>query len=419
MPDGSDDGEKLPLFRKIVVEKQSSKSEGAIVLARPILMRTVGWFGVLFLALSVVFIFTFDYSKNSIIQGELMPEGGNATVIASQSGYLSKINIDEGAEVKIGDTLFEINSARTAGFEFSEIRLTALLESKRNMLFSQMEIQNSLWKQQKENVCRKKMALKEDIASTSILKKMQEDRLMNSKVSNEKIVALRAKGFISEAQWLQHENELSGERSKLVEASRAEKLAIRDYEQASVECERQQKDAALMKSNSDLALNGVAQEIVEQQLRNHFLVTSPVSGTIASVTLSSEGSIQAGETLATIIPKGRSLEAVLLAPSSAVATISPNQKVNLKFDAFPYQRYGTVSGVVRAIDRSPTKDSAMKSTQTNVAFYKVFVKLYPDSNLMKEKGAAFKTGMRVEAVVETDRRKLLSWMLDPLSNLNK
>ena len=59
--------------------------------------------------------------------------------------------------------------------------------------------------------------------------------------------------------------------------------------------------------------------------------------------------IAAGSTIAVIVPEGGRLEAELLAPSRADRLHQPGQEVQLILQAFPYQRFGTVSGTVRTV----------------------------------------------------------------------
>jgi len=53
-----------------------------------------------------------------------------------------------------------------------------------------------------------------------------------------------------------------------------------------------------------------------------------------------------------LLPKGSQLQAQLLAPSRAVGFIEPGDKVLLRYQAFPYQKFGHHAGKVVRVSRS-------------------------------------------------------------------
>jgi membrane fusion protein len=57
--------------------------------------------------------------------------------------------------------------------------------------------------------------------------------------------------------------------------------------------------------------------------------------------------------LASLVPQGAKLQAQLYAPSSAVGFVRPGQPVRLRYEAFPYQKYGQQGGPVLQVSRTP------------------------------------------------------------------
>ena len=56
--------------------------------------------------------------------------------------------------------------------------------------------------------------------------------------------------------------------------------------------------------------------------------------------------------LLSIIPTGSDLEAQLFAPSQAIGFIKAGQLVRMRYNAFPYQKFGHYEGEVANISRS-------------------------------------------------------------------
>ena len=81
------------------------------------------------------------------------------------------------------------------------------------------------------------------------------------------------------------------------------------------------------------------------------VVTAPVAGEVSDLTTEVGQRIVPEKSLATIVPQGSTIETWLYAPSSAIGFVRPGQQVRLRFDAFPYQKYGVGKGTVVAISR--------------------------------------------------------------------
>ena len=54
----------------------------------------------------------------------------------------------------------------------------------------------------------------------------------------------------------------------------------------------------------------------------------------------------------TLVPAGARLEARLYGPSRAIGFVRPGQRVLLRYEAFPHQKFGQYEGVVRSVSRS-------------------------------------------------------------------
>jgi HlyD family type I secretion membrane fusion protein len=83
---------------------------------------------------------------------------------------------------------------------------------------------------------------------------------------------------------------------------------------------------------------------------------SPVNGVVQNLDVASLGAvIQAGQTVATIVPDGAPLIVVADVPTQDAGFIHAGQKVDIKVAAFPFEQYGMIQGLVMSV--SPTADS--------------------------------------------------------------
>jgi multidrug efflux pump subunit AcrA (membrane-fusion protein) len=88
--------------------------------------------------------------------------------------------------------------------------------------------------------------------------------------------------------------------------------------------------------------------------------------------------------------------------------VLPGQKVTVKFDAFPFTRYGTVSGEVIDISRDANKDDKLG------LIYPVLVRLDAAEIHVDGKRMPISPGMAVNAEIITGDRRVIEYVLSPV-----
>ena len=149
--------------------------------------------------------------------------------------------------------------------------------------------------------------------------------------------------------------------------------------------------------------------------RHSIRVAAPLDGTAAAVTAGVGQAVGTGAPLASVIPDGHPLRAELYLGSEAIGLLRTGQRVSLRYDAFPYQRYGLYGGSVVEVGRAPSMGSGAGEGRRGL--YRVVVA--PDRATVRVEGAetVLQAGMDVRADVEVERRTLLRWLLSPLESL--
>ncbi|MBX9689896.1 MAG: HlyD family efflux transporter periplasmic adaptor subunit [Candidatus Obscuribacterales bacterium] len=139
---------------------------------------------------------------------------------------------------------------------------------------------------------------------------------------------------------------------------------------------------------------------------------SPVEGNIALLNLQGRGEVvQHGQDLLTIVPAEEELLACLHVPNEEIAFVHKGELVKMQFPAYPYQQYGTISGVVTLIDEFPTQNKEFATS------YKVFLKPQRDWILCRGRKIALRKGLEVEAQLVLRKKRLLISILAPLLKL--
>ena len=126
----------------------------------------------------------------------------------------------------------------------------------------------------------------------------------------------------------------------------------------------------------------------------------------------------------TLVPAGSRLEARLYGPSRAIGFVRPGQRVLLRYEAFPHQKFGQYEGVVRSVSRStvgPAELSGQGAPLPGLVpgepVYRVTVELAAQTATAYGEAVPLQPGMQLEADVLIETRRLYQWVLDPLHSL--
>ena len=123
------------------------------------------------------------------------------------------------------------------------------------------------------------------------------------------------------------------------------------------------------------------------------------------------------------MPQGASLRADLYAPSRAIGFVKPGDKVLIRYQAYPYQKFGHQEGAVESVAKTalPTQELNGLPTPTgnnsNEPLYRVSVKLAAQTVNAYGKAQPLQAGMLLDADVLQEKRRLYEWVLEPLYSL--
>ncbi|MGD2076738.1 MAG: HlyD family efflux transporter periplasmic adaptor subunit [Gammaproteobacteria bacterium] len=191
-----------------------------------------------------------------------------------------------------------------------------------------------------------------------------------------------------------------------------EQLRI-EYEQALNEIRREEYRVELKYRSARLAAEAATRIKFENIDAENFLrILSPVSGIVTQVSYTQEGDkIQANTPLVSVAPKGaRSVLKIDISERDR-GFLREGQDVKMKFGAFPYQRYGFISGTLEYIAPST------ESSQGQGLVYKGHVSLDKDRYQVDDVDYPLRYGMTATAEIVVRKRRLIDMALDPMRNI--
>ena len=233
--------------------------------------------------------------------------------------------------------------------------------------------------------------------------------------------ALMAQQFGARLHLLEaRERRLSGQReldmavSKEQELKR-EKLALQ-AEKTAFEKSWRQKTMEDLLSNSR-EKDGIQEQLLKADKRKQLVtLVSPVDAVVLDMAKLSQGSvIQAAEQMFTLVPLGAELEAEVKIDAIDVGYIKIDHPVHIKFDAFPFQKHGSMQGKVRTLSEDAFKRESAAMGQGLDAYFLSRISLGQQHlRNMGDKGKLL-PGMTLAAEVVVGKRSVMSYLLWPLT----
>lgn len=147
---------------------------------------------------------------------------------------------------------------------------------------------------------------------------------------------------------------------------------------------------------------------------NFLKIRSPISGVITYVSSTQPGEkVKSEVPLVSIAPADAEKIVSLNIPDKDRGLLKTGQAVRLKFNAFPYYRYGFVNGTLEYVspDVMPSKDGK--------SFYKGRVGLKQDYLTADDQKVYLRYGMTASAEIVVQKRRLIDLALDPFRSLKK
>lgn len=152
-----------------------------------------------------------------------------------------------------------------------------------------------------------------------------------------------------------------------------------------------------------------------ERLMTGMVLTAPTTGTIVSINARVGEVANPQMPLVTIAPAGSPLEARLLLPTRAAAMVEAGQDVRLMLDAYPFQRFGAVQGIVSGIGRAAVKPSEINApVEFREAVYPMNIAIPAPYVVAYGVKRPLEIGMTLKADIVTDKRTFMTWLLDPL-----
>ena len=417
------------LFRQEAINYQKAKWMGKALLIKGCSAWLVFLFSIIFIIVLILAVIFGTYTRRINVPGEITTQPRAINLFSTQQGFIINSHVKVGDKVKKGDPIYELDVSQTT--QLGNVTQKTI-ESINNQIKNISEIIETL----KENKQITLNALKQQIdeynkfhQDSLLLVKNAEKGMSEMYESMQNYADYQKKGLINNEQfnnqrylYYQQQNSYQFLQNQIIQ----ENLSII---QLNSELVTKIADFDNKISEYQFQLNALQRQLTEVNAKGTLIISAPSDGRIESLSVTDGQMVKTDDSLAQLIPANTdSYYLVLWAPNESVPYISVNDKINIRYEAYPYQKFGQFSGKIMSISKVPASSQEMSTysssplSQNNInyqAYYKVMVSLDKQQMAKFNNKIKLTNGMKADITLFLEKRPIYQWMLSPFYDIQK
>ena len=332
----------------------------------------------------------------------LIPATGADPIQSPRQAIISRVAVGEGQPVKAGEDLFILRSDEIRGWDTQFRTLTEELRNKVESLtqyetayVSQLEIKKAEIEQAKSEV------------------KFRENHAATSRDLVTRMEKLAKLGGESEIDLVKLKLDLAGSEKDLSVAQRTLQQVNLDRERIETEHARQRGEQQSEIEKLKMRIGALKIDLENTQ-QNLLTVRSPYEGVITSMDQRTVGSfVQQGQVLCQLARKDAKPRARMTLNEAGLPKLAIALRVRYFFEAFPYQRYGAVTGKLDWISPSAVGSGDGSHFVALGSLDRDVISLRPGQSL------PLRVGMRGDAHIIVGGRTLIEYAFEPIRQLRE
>uniref|UniRef100_UPI0011E736A7 HlyD family efflux transporter periplasmic adaptor subunit n=1 Tax=Serratia marcescens TaxID=615 RepID=UPI0011E736A7 len=156
------------------------------------------------------------------------------------------------------------------------------------------------------------------------------------------------------------------------------------------------------------------------------VIRALTGGRVDSLSVTVGQMVNPGDSLLQIIPPHIDhFSLVMWVPNDALPYLTTGERVNIRYDAFPAEKFGFFGGTISQISRTPASPQEMLTyrgapkAEASIAipYYKITIR--PDKQTVAYSGKrlSLENGMQAQSTLFLEKRKVYQWMISPFYDM--
>lgn len=402
----------IPLFRPEVLAARKDRLHGDVSLAVPLSWQAIGYLLFAALLIALIFLVAAPYSRVETVSGAVVFDKGTAPIVPTRAGVIVDLPVREGERIAAGQLLARVRAEEDMAGGTAPDRILDALQVQDQQLGSQGALVLTAAAAERSRLAATIAGAQQEVATLDRQIADQQQLVALAENDFRDAQGIAAKGFLSRRDLAGREASLLARRQQLaqLQQARAAKLtALSEASRAITQANATAQSQAVAVQSQRTKL---AQEMAQAEAAKGYSLTSPVDGTVTALTARLGQPTSQGQSLMVIMPAGARRRVELYVPTSAAGFLAKGQEVRLAIDAFPYQRFGTVTA--RIIDISSTAVPKAGPNGAAIPVYLVTAELSRDTVQALGRPQPLLSGMTLTARIVTQKQSLFEWLFEPL-----
>lgn len=300
------------LFRAEVLDSDSARAFGDVVLVYPVSNYVMLALALALLALFGGFAFIGEYTRHASVSGVLEPSQGVVKLYASQAGVLKTALVKEGQSVRMGDVLLVFASEHLgANGRAVEAELDGRLNEQLDTLRKERGGSLKLHEADSINLRQNLVALQSNRVTLEGELKTQGKRVQLAEQTLVRFERLQQSGFMPDLQTQQKTDDLMDQQLRHQSLQKAATSADAEIARLRRELENSPMRRQVATAQIDRNISSTESELSKQKIGRDWAVVAPCDGVVTSLTISHNQNASGGVPLVSIVPGGSKLEATL------------------------------------------------------------------------------------------------------------
>jgi hemolysin D len=400
--------------------------------------RAIGWTIMAVFVSAVVWAIFGHLDMVAVAQGKIIPSGYSKVIQPLESGVIAAIHVRDGQFVKRGDPLIDLNTTvndadqeriinEHRAAKIDALRLRVLIAGgnafappddvnpqyvalQQQRLRDQFAEFNAKVEAAKQIIDQRKAALegtKENIRRLKATVPIEKERAATYKKLLEDQYVSKMDYLQFEQQRIDREQELAGQKQKLIQDSAALSEAEKNYRALVSEFQRTRQTEL---SEAEMRAASLSQEVVKAGQRTDFQkLASPIDGVVQQLAVHTVGGVVTpAQQLLVVVPQESPVEVEAWLENKDIGFVNVGQPVQIKVETFPFTIYGVIDGTVVTVS-----NDAIQQEKGGLV-YSTRVSMARGTMQVEEKTVNLTPGMAVSVEVKTGTRRAIEYFLSPL-----
>lgn len=408
-----------PLFRQAAVDSKSTKYEGTVIKLQPLGFRGLILGVVAFAVLLVAFGLFGTYSRTIRVSGVLTPLTGVKTVFTTRRGVVDSVAVRTGDDVVQGDRLFTLSHARrTASGADVDADIELLVRASLVEAEKQKEYTHQLDVIEQRKLQRELSSVDADLKNLNERAKIQNKRVNLLRADVTGLGSLLEENLVAETFYRDKQDAYLIAQLENMQIVRERAAKIKHASDAELGLKQSKIDTKYKLAELNRNISELKKQLIEIDAGRSTTVLAPSDGIVSTILISEGDEANSNRPVIKLLPHSTVLQAELYLPAASVGTVGVDDDVNIRYQAFPYQRFGTFGGRIINISRTSLMPHEITAPyQLKEPAYRVDVELNEQeiSIFGNSESYPLLPGMIVDVDIIGQKLRIVEWLLEPIA----